>query len=160
MGEPQALVVIRPAAPADATGLAALAGQLGYPTTAEQGAQRLRSILSQPTHQVFVAEVDGQLAGWVHAYLRDLLVSERHAHIGGLVVSAEHRSRGVGRRLMGAIEAWGAAMGAQFIDLRSNVVRRDAHRFYQSLGYKRVKTSAAHQKAVQADTPTGQRERE
>jgi len=61
---------IRPAQPEDAPALAALAGQLGYPTTPEKMMARLQALAEDDHQAVFVAvEADGQVVGWVHVYL-------------------------------------------------------------------------------------------
>jgi hypothetical protein len=52
----------------DAAALAALAEQLGYPTTPAQVAQRLAELDASAEHAVWVAEgAGGRVAGWVRA---------------------------------------------------------------------------------------------
>lgn len=53
---------------------------------------------------------------------------------------------GVGATLLAAAEAWAAARGHDTLRVRSNVIRVDAHRFYERLGYERVKQSLVFQK--------------
>ena len=131
---------VRLAAAAEAPALAGLCAQLGYPSTAEQVADRLAGILPRPDHAVFVAEVGGQVGGWVHVFVCRMLEAEAFAEVGGLVVDETHRGTGLGRALMDAAETWSRGRGMFEVRLRSNVVREGAHRFYESLGYARVKS--------------------
>jgi GNAT superfamily N-acetyltransferase len=96
---------------------------------------------------VIVAESDsGDVVAWVHVHEAKLLVSERSAEIGGLVVASPFRGRGIGRLLMLAAEEWARSKGCAVVRLRSNVVRVGAHRFYGALGYRSMKTSTAFEK--------------
>ncbi len=137
--QPRAGGAIRAAAPADAEALAALSGQLGYPTTAGEVRERLAAIAARGDGVVLVAELDGVVVGWLHVLGAHLLESPDYAEIGGLVVAEEARGQGLGWRLMDAAERWARAMGYAEVHVRSNVVREAAHRFYEGLGYRRVK---------------------
>jgi hypothetical protein len=78
---------LRRASPRDAGPLAGLCSQLGYPSSPGALRHRLAGILPRDDHAVYIAETpDGQLAGFVHVYLRLLLEVDLHAAIGGLVV--------------------------------------------------------------------------
>ena len=133
---------IRVADLVDASVVAALCTELGYPSTSCDIEKRLRRILALRDHAVFVAERDGAgVIGWVHVFLSSLLERDPQAEIGGLVVSAGHHGCGAGRFLMSEVEAWAALHGAEAVFLRSNVVREGAHAFYHRLGYETVKTS-------------------
>ncbi|HEX2642580.1 MAG TPA: GNAT family N-acetyltransferase [Thermoanaerobaculia bacterium] len=140
-------IVIRPADSADAPSLAALSGQLGYPSTPAQIAARL-AVLAETADAVRVAEVDGQVAGWIHVGSHRPLESEPSAEISGLVVDEAHRGQGIGRLLVEAALAWARERGYAGIRVRSNVVRADAHRFYEGLGFQRVKTQVTFTRAV------------
>ncbi len=131
---------IRTAQPEDCGQLAGLSTQLGYPSSPDQVARRLSAIQARPEAAVFVAEVDGSLAGWVHVFECRTVESEPFAEIGGLVVDESRRGRGVGRALMAQAEDWARGRGLAEVRLRSNVVRGDAHRFYQAVGYAILKS--------------------
>jgi len=107
-------------------------------------------------HAVFVAELGGHdIVGWIHMMPRQLLYSPRLAEIGGLVVDAEHRRKGVGRALIDAAEEWAEEQGYSRIVVRSNAVRKEAHDFYPSLGYNSVKTQKVYRKELKANQPCG-----
>ena len=141
--------VIRPAMPADAARLAALSRELGYPVTADEMAARLAELLTRDGDIVLVAEPEpGQVVGWVHGSEQRLLESPRRCELLGLVVDARMRGRGVGRRLVGAVEEWARARGLEHMAVRSNVTRTESHPFYEHLGYARVKTQHAYRKRL------------
>jgi len=141
--------VIRPAVPADAGRLAALSSELGYPVTADEMAGRLADLLTRDGDVVLVAEPEpGQVVGWVHGSEQRLLESARRCELLGLVVEARMRGRGVGRRLVAAVEEWARARGLDQMAVRSNVTRTESHPFYEHLGYARVKTQHAYRKRL------------
>ncbi len=136
------MVGILPASTADSPTLAALSAQLGYPLPVEEMAAAVERALADPEQTVFVARTDeGDVVGWVHGYVRPMLMVERHIEVGALVVDENQRGQGIGHFLMAAVEAWAKAQGCTTVFLRSNMKRVDAHRFYDSIGYQRLKVS-------------------
>jgi len=142
-------VHVRAMTPADAAIVARLATQLGYPATPADIARRLAALLGSGDHGLFVAEdAGGAVAGWVHIHGRRLLEAEPFAEIGGLVVDEACRGQGAGRALMAEAERWAAEHGYAEVCVRSNVIRHEAHRFYQRLGYRPVKAQHIFRKPV------------
>ncbi|HUU12152.1 MAG TPA: GNAT family N-acetyltransferase [Terriglobia bacterium] len=129
------MIRIRPANPDDAERIAALATQLGYPSTPAQVASRLERLLRDDEHAIFVAAQSALVVGWVHVFEKHLLESEPEAEIGGLVVDENHRRAGAGKLLMERAEEWARSRGLKSVYLRSNVIRKEAHAFYEKLGY-------------------------
>lgn len=150
MGSDPAGLLIRPARLDDAPAIAELCGQLGYPSTAMQVTHRLVQMAGFPFHALFVAETGGQVAGWVHVHAYPLPESDFHAELGGLVVAETHRGSGVGKALLAAAEAWAIRNGCSELWLRSNVIRKEAHRFYQANGYENIKSQHTFRKRLQA----------
>jgi GNAT superfamily N-acetyltransferase len=142
-------LTMRPAVLADAGQIADLCTQLGYPTSEAQFLRRLARILGDHHHAVYVAEqLRTQVVGWVHVYVPRLLVLERRAEIGGLVVDEGHHHSGIGRRLMEKAEEWARANDCEVVHLRSNVAREGAHRFYERLGFRQASTQQTFQKTL------------
>lgn len=139
---------IRPARAADAGALAELAGQLGYPSTPGQVRERLAAIERGGQHAVFVAERGQSVVGWVHVFALLTVESDARAEIGGLVVDVAARGYGVGRALMQQAEEWARARGLPAVSLRSNIIRKQAHAFYEALGYTLLKTQHAFGKKI------------
>ena len=140
---------IRLANAGDAERIAALCQQLGYSASQEQVQRRLHQIQQDESHAVYVVEqADGQVVGWVHVLVRQLVVADPQTEIGGLVVDERHRRRGAGRLLMGQAERWARGKGCWAICLRSNILRKDAHAFYERIGYSNAKTSRVFHKIL------------
>jgi predicted N-acetyltransferase YhbS len=139
---------VRPMQRADAAAVAALSAQLGYPATESEIGRRLDAIVRHEDACALVAEADGLVIGWIHAYRVHLIESDDHVEIGGLVVEETSRRRGAGRALLAAAEAWSRLSGCPAIRLRSQLFRADAHAFYERLGYEYVKTQKTFRKII------------
>lgn len=139
------------ATPTDYERLAALCAQLGYPTESQVAAERLNVILANPAGEaILTAVMDERVVGWVHTQRVNFLGSEPFAEIGGLVVDEAVRGQGVGRALMAAAEEWARTAGLSAVKLRSNTLRGEAHAFYESIGYRRIKSQFTFHKDLEA----------
>jgi GNAT superfamily N-acetyltransferase len=136
--------MIRLMRPSDAAEVAALAGQLGYPSTPEQVVHRFAHIHGC----VSVAEVEGRVVGFVHCLMRTSMVGTARVEIASLVVDEASRGKGIGSQLLAAAEEWGRAQGAGKARLLSRATRPDAHRLYVRSGYEITKTSYVFDKAL------------
>lgn len=124
----------------DATRVAELAGELGYPSTAEQILARKAVLDRQGMSVVYVAEAaDRSVVGWIIVSEICSMELDPHAEVKGLVVADGARSGGVGAKLMEVGESWAKARGLTEMVLRSNVIRERAHAFYGKLGYEEQK---------------------
>jgi GNAT superfamily N-acetyltransferase len=141
---------VRLAGAADIEPLAKLCQYLGYPASPAEVQQRLSQIQSDEQHAVYVAEIPNeyQVVGWVHVYTRQLMLTNLQAEIGGIVVDQRHRHIGIGRFLMQHAEMWALEKGCEAITLRSNILRKDAHIFYERVGYRNIKTLLAFYKVL------------
>jgi GNAT superfamily N-acetyltransferase len=141
-------LIIRKAQLADATRMAELSGTLGYPVSAHAMEQRLTRVLKLETHSVFVAERNGEVVGWTHGAEQEMLELGCRCEIWGLVVAENERGRGIGRRLVEAVEKWARDRGLENMSVRSNIVRPESHPFYERIGYTRHKTQHAYRKQL------------
>lgn len=142
-------MTIRLARLEDAARLAELSGQLGYATTADAIRERLSQIEKDAAHEVYVAEgTGGGVLGWIDLLIERALVSGNEVEITGLVVDESCRGQGVGRRLMAYAEQWARERSCRSVRLRSNVVRAEAHAFYERLGYSVFKTQKNFRKTL------------
>lgn len=92
--------------------------------------------------EVLVAELDDEVVG-----ICQVLIFQHFQHTGGwcceiesVHVRADKRSQGIGAALLESAEALAIERGCYRVQLTSNSVRRDAHRFYSAHGY-----TASHQ---------------
>ena len=142
-------IVIREARAADVAALTRLCGELGYASEQEQVSRRFARVAGDREHRIFVAEDSAEgVVGWVQVHYTRWLASDARGEVVGLVVAAETRGRGIGRQLMRAAESWTRDQGGSVLALRSNILRKDTHAFYQRLGYTVTKTSLYFKKAL------------
>ena len=97
----------------------------------------LARLLAEPARAgVLVAERGGAVIGMVTA---QLVVSTAEggasAWVEDMVVAEAERGRGIGRRLLEAIEAWAAARGASRLQLLADRENAPALAFYARLGW-------------------------
>jgi GNAT superfamily N-acetyltransferase len=127
--------------------LAELAGQLSYPSTADEIAQRLAAMAGSREHAVFVAETQGgEIAGWIAVFISRGLEVNPRGEISGLIVDERFRSQAVGKHLLARAEEWAREQGCDVVGLRSNVIRDRAHAFYIREGYQHSKTQKTFRK--------------
>jgi len=141
---------LRRARLSDAAEMARLAGQLGYPMSVAEMAQRLAVLLPNERHCIVVAASGERLLGRVHVEHRSSIEAGDRAEIMGLVVDSSARRRGLGRELVQRAEAWAVSRGLG-ITVRSNAARELSHPFYEALGYSRDKTQHVYSKALKKD---------
>jgi GNAT superfamily N-acetyltransferase len=145
---------IRKARRSDVERIAELSGELGYPASTAQVAARLRQlkpVSKHAVHAVFVAESPDAatgLVGWLHVSVSHLLESDIRAEVNGLIVAEGQRSAGAGAKLLDAAEEWARRHGCQGMNVRSNVIRERAHKFYERQGYEHYKTQKAFRKPL------------
>ncbi len=90
---------------------------------------------------IFVAEIAGELLGFVHALAvqtREIpvLVPRRYAAIDNLVVTEHARRQGIGRFLMKAAEDWARERGLATVELTVYEFNQGAIKLYEKLGYE------------------------
>lgn len=139
---------VRAAVPGDAAAIAALAGELGYPTDTVTASARLAALAGNAAAAVLVAEADGDVVAWMQLAVVQTLDSDAFVEIAGLVVAAAARSLGVGARLVEAAAAWARERGVGTLRVRSNVVRERAHRFYERQGFRVAKSQRVFVRAL------------
>jgi GNAT superfamily N-acetyltransferase len=109
-------------------------------TAAHPGYQRaFAAILASPNDMLYVAELQGEVAGTFQTTLVTTLTGR-----GGssLIVEAvqtrgDMRGRGIGAAMIAFAIDRARHSGARQVQLTSNLARTDAHRFYERLGFAR-----------------------
>lgn len=148
------MVTIRSARLSDADAVSALTAQLGYTADPTQVGARLGRILARSDHLFLVADADGRaIVGWIHATRVEYIEADPFVVIGGLVVDRMHRSQGIGRMLLEHVERWAAENGCSIVRLWSSAARTGAHRFYEAVGYTKIKTQYSFAKSLDAAGP-------
>lgn len=105
---------------------------LGYRKLPESEAhEKLIFLINSAVDNVYIAEVDGEIIGWIHVFYAPKLASESFYEIGGLVINPEFRGQGIGRSLVQHVLN---NFKAKF-RVRCNEKRAESHQFYESIGF-------------------------
>lgn len=121
----------------DAEALAGLVTELGYPTSPVEMRSRLQAVLEDADYRTIAALVGERVVGFVGARLgRVYEANGLQGQIMALVVSEEFRGLGIGRSLMLAAVEDLEARGALNYIVNTGIQRKDAHAFYEALGYE------------------------
>lgn len=96
--------------------------------------------LSHEREEVFVADVDGVAAGFIHVEVYSNIYFGPVGNILGLAVKEEFRRQGFASALLKAAEEWSKEKGCIGMRLNSGGTRLGAHDFYRSQGYNDEKT--------------------
>jgi GNAT superfamily N-acetyltransferase len=131
-------VTIRATEAADTDALADLMTQLGYETRASEMQMRMEAILADKHYATFVAVSKGRVCGMIGTFT---CYSYEHNSPSGrilvLVVSEKMRGRGVGHALIAAAEKDLAQKNISRVAVNTRFERKEAHEFYEKLGYSR-----------------------
>lgn len=95
-------------------------------------------IAADPNHRLIVAELDGEVVGTLQISVLPGLArfGMKRAILENVHIRADQRGTGLGTRMVQwAIERCREA-GCGMVQLTSNKVRKDAHRFYVKLGFE------------------------
>jgi GNAT superfamily N-acetyltransferase len=103
-------------------------------------AERILERMAQyPDYSVYVAEVEDKVVGTF-----GLLIMDNLAHLGApsgvvedVVVNGRWRGRGIGKEMMRFAMDRCTRAGCYKLTLSSNLQRKRAHEFYESLGFER-----------------------
>ena len=129
-------LIIRKSEPKDAEAITTInRDEMGYLYPVKQTEEKLRKLLDDESHLILVAENEGEVLGYVHAEVYDLLYFDTMVNIMGIAVSSASRGMGVGKALMSAVEDWAAKIGADAVRLVSGAERTGAHAFYERVGF-------------------------
>ncbi len=105
----------------------------------EQAQRIFARIKSYPNYRIYVAKADGEVIGTFA-----LLIMDNLAHMGAssgvvedVVVHPSWQKKGIGKQMMEFAIKRCKEMGCYKLALSSNLKREVAHRFYESLGFKK-----------------------
>lgn len=112
-----------------------LGGWPGVESSAARSMRLFRRVVSDLAYDLYVAEDDGQAIGMVAvSYVRALRLGGQRATLEDLVVRADRRGKGIGRRLLEFALACAARRGVRAFEARP--VDDAAERFLDHLGFR------------------------
>lgn len=143
------LFTIRSATVDDASALAALCIQANHLVQPEEVAERLQLIVRDGAGMVLVAVVEeARVVGLLHIAPHYSLGTPPQADILGLLVDQRSRGARIGTALLGAAEMWARERRLRLMQVRSELVREDADRFYHGRGYSRLREQQLFRKEL------------
>lgn len=97
------------------------------------------AIERSPENKLFVAVEDGEVVGTFQLTFIPNLTGRgaTRVKVESVKVKAARRSGGIGAQMMAFAEDHARTHGAAAMELTSNKTRKDAHRFYERLGFAR-----------------------
>jgi GNAT superfamily N-acetyltransferase len=132
-------IFIRSIAEHDAEAINALSARLGYTMPIEQTLLNIRSVLRTKGHDAFVALLENSIVGWIGVAEALQIESAPFCEIRGLIVDEKFRGHGIGKLLIEKVTQWSKETGNKTLRLRCNMIRKEAHLFYQHLGFNEIK---------------------
>jgi ribosomal protein S18 acetylase RimI-like enzyme len=129
-------VTVRAAEATDVEALADLMTQLGYPTRTSEMQMRMEAIRADKNYATFVAVSKGKVCGMIgtltcYTYEHN----SPSARILALIVAEKTRGRGVGHALIAAAERDLAQRNISRVAVNTRFERKEAHEFYEKVGY-------------------------
>jgi GNAT superfamily N-acetyltransferase len=107
----------------------------------------LKLLLASPTAQVFVAEINRMVIGMCTAqWVISTAEGGRSGWVEDVVVAPPFRGRGVGEKLLGAVEEWAAVEGITRLQLLADRGNQAAHEFYRKRGWTETRMVAFRKK--------------
>jgi N-acetylglutamate synthase-like GNAT family acetyltransferase len=132
-------ILIRQITEDDVSSVTSLCEQLGYMQTTMQTLKNIKEVLASENHKAFIAEYNGHVIGWIGLSKILQIESGSCCEIRGLVVDEKSRNKGIGKMLIEKAKQWAREKGNNSLRLRCNLKRREAHLFYQHIGFKEIK---------------------
>ena len=131
-------IFIRRISKEDTATITALNYQLGYPLSVDQTLQNINAVMENKDHDAFVAVHENNVIGWIGVARAIQIEMLSYCEIHGLVVDDKYRKLGVGKMLIEKAKQWAKEKGNNKLRLRCNVIRTEAHLFYQHLSFKEI----------------------
>lgn len=80
--------------------------EMGYAYPAEDTKKKLRQLLNDNNHKIYVAIVADKVVGYIHANNYDVIYAPHLKNIMGIAVLADFQKNGIGKMLLTKVEKW------------------------------------------------------
>jgi len=130
---------IRPAKKTDAPAWAAMRHALWPEASAGELARELAPLMKGGRYKGWIASLDGVPVGFAEANIREFANgcdSRPVAFLEGIWVEKSHRKRGLGKRLVRAVELWAASKGIKELGSDAYLGNRLSKRCHLGWGFK------------------------
>ena len=114
-------------------------GDAWLPETRPAYEAAFRAIVASADNALYVAEQEGRVVGTFQLTFIPNLTGRGalRVKVESVKVAARLRSQGIGAAMMAFAEDVARGRGAAMLELSSNKARKDAHRFYERIGFDR-----------------------
>jgi GNAT superfamily N-acetyltransferase len=114
-------------------------GDAWLPETRPAYEAAFRAIAASADNALYVAEQEGRVVGTFQLTFIPNLTGRGalRVKVESVKVAARLRSHGIGAAMMAFAENVSRRRGAAMLELSSNKARKDAHRFYERIGFDR-----------------------
>ena len=102
--------------------------------------KRIQELSHHPSYYLRVYEDGGEVLGFIQAEVYDLLYGESGWNVMALAVKKDAQGKGIGKQLLVSLEDHARKDQRTFIRLNCRDERKEAHGFYEHLGYVHKKT--------------------
>lgn len=99
---------------------------------------RVKYILENNNHNIFVAAYSGKVVGFI-TFEKAMAIECDYVKINGIAVNENYQGQGIGSQLISRAETYAKEHNIDLIILNSSIQKEQTHRFYEKLGY--VKSS-------------------
>jgi GNAT superfamily N-acetyltransferase len=107
--------------------------------TVEEARQHMQVFRRYPSYRIFIALIDDAIVGTYELLMMDNLAKrgKKSGVVEDVAVDPAYQGRGIGRAMMEHAREQCRRAGCYKFVLSSNLRRKDAHRFYDALGFER-----------------------
>lgn len=141
---PPDTMIIRPAQSYDVMPMTELLMQLfsiekDFVVDPRKQSAGLTQLLQDPRANILVAEIDGKVVAMIQ--VQTLISTAEGGKVGlveDLVVHHDWRKRGIGRRLLDAVECWAQEQGMTRLQLLTDHDNANALNFYEHAGWQKT----------------------
>lgn len=131
---------IRPVTLDDCPGMTVLTREMGYPSSSAKMCEILQLVMSNPAHKLLIAEIEDQLAGYIHLIQSETSGDFCQIDIAALIIDINYRARGVGTAFLQEAEHLAMVQHAQQLRIRSSLISPEAFGFFQNQGFVNFKS--------------------
>ena len=127
---------IRSASHKDINPVLNLMSELGYSPEKSAMIENIAEYNRSPEYEVLVAKDEDKIVGCISLHVMRLFHMKGNVgRITSIAVSRENRRNGIGKALIDVADRYFRSMGCVKAEVTSADHRKDAHMFYQSVGF-------------------------
>ncbi len=140
---------IRPVTLNDCPKMTILTREIGYPSNSEKVCEILQLVMRNADHEIFIAEIDDNLAGYVHLVQSGSSDTDYILDIAALMVDQNFRSKGIGDALVQQAGKSSSSKNIKHLRIRTNLITRGAYGFFEHRGFVNLQSQDLFVKEIE-----------